>query len=38
MASLIHRHELEQPLGDGEGQRSPVCYSPWGCEELDMIL
>ena len=22
--------ELEQALGDGEGQRSLACYSPWG--------
>ena len=29
-------HELGQILGDGEGQRSLVCCSPWSCEELDM--
>ena len=23
-------------LVDGEGQESLVCYSPWGCKELDM--
>ena len=23
-------------LGDGEGQGSLVCYSPWCCKELDM--
>ena len=28
-------HELGQTLGDGEGQRSQVCYSPWGLEKLD---
>ena len=29
-------HEFEQTLGDGEGQRSLVCCSPWGLKELDM--
>ena len=29
-------HELDQTLGDGEGQGSLVCCSPWGCKELDM--
>ena len=23
-------HEFEQTPGDGEGQESLVCYSPWG--------
>ena len=23
-------HESEQTPGDGEGQRSPACCSPWG--------
>jgi hypothetical protein len=23
--------EFEQTLGDGEGQGSQVCCSPWGC-------
>ena len=27
--------EFEQALGDGEGQGSLVCCSPWGCKELD---
>ena len=27
--------ELEQAPGDGEGQRSQVCCSPWGGKELD---
>ena len=31
----FHGHELGQTLGDGEGQGSQVCYSPWGCKELD---
>ena len=29
-------HEFEQVLGDGDGQRSLVCCSPWGGKELDM--
>ena len=29
-------HEFEQGLGDGEGQGSLVCCSPWGRKELDM--
>ena len=29
-------HEFEQTLGDGEGQRSLVCCSPWARKELDM--
>ena len=28
-------HEFEHALGDGEGQRSLVCYSPWGHKESD---
>ena len=32
---LFNRHELGQTLGDGEGQRSLACCSPWGCEESD---
>ena len=28
-------HEFEQALGDGEGQGSPACCSPWGCKESD---
>ena len=28
--------EFEQAAGDGKGQRSLVCLSPWGCKELDM--
>ena len=28
-------HEFEQALGDGEGQGSLVCCSPWGCKESD---
>ena len=29
----LNGHEFEQTLGDGEGQGSLVCYSPWGCKE-----
>ena len=32
----LHGHEFEQTLGDGEGQGSLVCCSPWGHKELDM--
>ena len=28
-------HELEQTLGDNEGQGSLVCCSPWGHKESD---
>ena len=28
--------EFEQTLGDGGGQKSLACYSPWGHKELDM--
>ena len=39
---IVGRHlqfnglESEQTPGDSEGQGSLVCYSPWGCKELDM--
>ena len=39
MAGQHHRlkgHEFEQALGDGEGQGSLACCSPWGRKELDM--
>ena len=39
MVGLHHRlkgHEFEQTLGDGDGQGSLVCFSPWGCKESDM--
>ena len=32
----LNGHEFEQALGDGEGQGSLVCYSPWGRKESDM--
>ena len=28
-------HEFEQALGDGDGQGSLACHSPWGHKELD---
>ena len=31
----LNGHELEQNLGDSEGQGSLACYSTWGCKELD---
>ena len=31
----LNGHVLEQALGDGEGQGSLVCCSPWGCKESD---
>ena len=31
----LNGHELEQALGVGDGQGYLVCYSPWGCKELD---
>ena len=30
-------HEFEQAPGDGEGQGSLVCHSPWGHKESDTI-
>ena len=32
----LHGHEFYLAPGDGEGQGSLVCCSPWGCKELDM--
>ena len=29
----LNGHEFKQTLGDGEGQESVVCCSPWGCKE-----
>ena len=31
----LNGHELEQAWGDGEGQGSLACCSPWGCKESD---
>ena len=33
---LVNGHEFEQAPGDGGGQGSLMCYSPWGLKELDM--
>ena len=33
---LLNGHEFGQALGDGEGQRSLACFSPWGRRVLDM--
>ena len=41
MVGWHHRlegHEFEQTLGDGEGQGSLVCCSPWGHKESDMTV
>ena len=38
MVGWHHRpgvHEFEQAPGDGEGQRSLVCCSPWSCKKSD---
>ena len=38
MVGWHHRcnaREFEQVPGDGEGQGSLVCCSPWGLQELD---
>ena len=32
----FNRQELGQTAGDGEGQGSLVCSSPWGCKASDM--
>ena len=32
----LNGYELEQAPGDGEGQESMACCSPWGCRESDM--
>ena len=32
----LNGHESEQASGDGEGQGSLACRSPWGHKESDM--
>ena len=32
----LNGEEFEQIPGDGEGQGSLACCSPWGCKESDM--
>ena len=34
----LEGHESEQVLGVGDGQGSLACYSPLGCQELDMTV
>ena len=39
MVGWYHRfdgHEFEQTLGDGDGQGTLACLSPWGHKESDM--
>ena len=31
----LNGHAFEQTPGDGEGQGSLVCCSPWDCKELE---
>ena len=31
----LNEYKFEQALGDGEGQGSLACCSPWGCKESD---
>ena len=33
----LNGHEFEQTQGDGEGQGSLACCSPWGCKELTQL-
>ena len=32
----LNGHKFEQALGDGEGQGSLACCSPWGHKESDV--
>ena len=32
----LNGHEFEQTSGEGEGQRSLACFSPWGHKESEM--
>ena len=32
----LNEHEFEQALGDGQGQGSLACFSPWDLKELDV--
>ena len=36
MASRLNGHEFAQAPGDGDGQGSLACCSPWGRKEWDM--
>ena len=33
----LNGHEFGQALGDGDGQGSLACCSPWGQKELDTM-
>ena len=33
---ILNGNEFEQAPGDGEGQKTLLCFSPWGHKELDM--
>ena len=33
----LNGQEFEQTPGDGEGQGSLACCTPWGCKESDTI-
>ena len=33
--TIVNGHELEQTLGDGDGQGGLACYSPWSFKESD---
>ena len=33
----LNGHEFEQALGDGDGQGSVACCSPWGRKKLGTI-
>ena len=32
----LNAREFVQTLGDGKGQESLACCSPWGCKESDL--
>ena len=32
----LNGHTFEQTPGNSEGHGSLMCFSPWGCKELDM--
>ena len=32
----LNGHEFEKTLGDGRGQGSLVCCSPWSCKDSDV--
>ena len=34
----LNAHEFEQASGDGEGQGSLACCSPWGHKQSDMTV